>query len=86
MIFGDALATDLLSFPSDATKCQILQVDDLLLMAETCSQCWEGTKTPLGLLGQAGYQVSWKKAQICQTEAKFLGFVIKQSRCTLGLE
>ena len=87
MIFGEALATDLLSFPSDTTKCQILQyVEDLLLMAETCSLCWEGTKTFLGLLDQAGYKVSWKKAQICQTEVKYLRFIIKKGRRALGIE
>ena len=87
MIFGEALATDLLSFPSDTTKCQILQyVEDLLLMAEICSLCWEGTKTFLGLLDQAGYKVSWKKAQICQTEVKYLRFIIKKGRLALGIE
>ena len=61
-IFGEALTTELPSFPSDA-KCQILQyVDDLLLMAETRTQCWEGTKTLLGLLEEAEYKVSWEKA------------------------
>ena len=50
-IFEEALATDLLSFPLDATKCQILQnVDELLHMAQSRTQCWEGTKTFLGLL------------------------------------
>lgn len=55
MIFGEALAGKEISFPLDTTKCQIPQyVEDLLLMAETCSQCWEGTKTLLGLLDQLG--------------------------------
>ena len=55
-------------------------------MAETRSQCWEGTKTPFDLLDQAGCQVSQKKAQICQTEVRYLGFVIKERRRSLGLE
>ena len=60
-IFGEALTTDLLSFPSDA-KQTLQYVDNLLLMAETRTQSWEGTQTLLGLLEQAGYEMSWKKA------------------------
>lgn len=40
----------------------------------------------MGLLDQDGYQVSRKKAQICQTELKYLGFVIKERRRALDLE
>ena len=29
---------------------------------------------------EAGYQVSKKKAQICKEEAKYLGFVLKNTR------
>ena len=51
-------------------------MSDLLLAAETKKKCWEGTKTLLQLLMEAGYQVLKKKAQICKEEVKYLGFFL----------
>ena len=52
-------------------------MDDLLLAAETKEKCWEGTKTLLQQLMEAGYWVSKKKAQICK-EVRYPGFVLKK--------
>ena len=53
-------------------------MSDLLLAAETKKKCWEGTKTLLQLLMEAGYWVLKKKAQICKEEVRYLGFVLKK--------
>ena len=54
-IFGEALASDLDSFHPKEYGCWLLQyMDDLLLAAETKEKCWEGTKTLLQLLMEAG--------------------------------
>ena len=78
-IFGEALASDLDSFHPEKYRCRLLQyVDDQLLAAETKKKCWEGTKTLLQLLMEAGYWVLKKKAQICKEEVRYLGFVLKK--------
>ena len=46
-------------------------MDDLLLAAETKEKCWEGTKTLLQQLMEAGYWVSKKKGQIYKDEVRF---------------
>jgi hypothetical protein len=43
-------------------------MDDLLLASRNQEECWEGTKALLARLSEAGYKVSWKKAQVCQQE------------------
>ena len=53
-------------------------MDDLLLATETWEECWEGTPALLQLLAEAGYRVSRKKAQICQEEVRYLGFVLRE--------
>ena len=78
-IFGEALASDLDSFHPEEYRCWLLQyMSDLLLAAETKKKCWEGTKTLLQLLMEAGYRVLKKKAQICKEEVRYLGFVLKK--------
>ena len=78
-IFGEALASDLDSFHPEEYRCWLLQyMSDLLLAAETKKKCWEGTKTLLQLLMEAGYWVLKKKAQICKEEVRYLGFVLKK--------
>jgi hypothetical protein len=68
-LFGEALAADLSTFPEENPSCTLLQyVDDLLLASHDRERCWEGTKALLARLSEAGYKVSWKKAQICQRE------------------
>lgn len=59
-------------------------MDNLLLAAENKDDCWEGTKASLGLLMEAGYPVSKKKARICQEEVRYLGFVLKRGTRLLG--
>ena len=53
-------------------------MDDLLLSPKTKKKCWEGKKTLLQLLTEAGYRVLKKKAQICKEEVRYLGFVLKK--------
>ncbi|KAK1346625.1 LOW QUALITY PROTEIN: hypothetical protein QTO34_000485 [Cnephaeus nilssonii] len=74
-LFSGALASDLSS--QDRTW------DNLLLVSSTRAQCWEGTRALLRLLTETGYQVSKKKAQICQKEVKFW---ITQGKQRLGTE
>ena len=61
-------------------------MDDLLLASPTQGDCWRGTKALLALLSTTGYKVSWKKAQICRHEVKYLGVVILKERWALGHE
>ena len=78
-LFGEALAVDLAAFPRETLNCTLLQyVDDLLLASPTQGDCWRGTKALLALLSTTGYKVSWKKAQICRQEVKYLGSVISK--------
>ena len=68
-LFGVVLAADLTKFLRETTGYVLLQyVDDLLLASDTQENCTRGTKTLLQLLSDSGYQVSWKKAQICQQQ------------------
>jgi hypothetical protein len=61
-------------------------VDELLLAAANYQDCLKGTELLFHLLGEAGYKVSQKKAQICQDQVKYLGFHISQGRWNLGAE
>jgi hypothetical protein len=58
----------------------------LLLAAANYQDCLKGTELLFHLLGEAGYKVSQKKAQICQDQVKYLGFHISQGRWNLGAE
>ena len=60
-------------------------MDNLLLAAAQQDQCWRGTLALLGWLEQAGYKVSWKKAQVCQQQVHYLGFNITAGRRTLEI-
>ena len=40
----------------------------------------------MALLSTIGYKVSWKKAQICRQEVKYLGFVMSKGHWALGHE
>lgn len=76
-LFGEALAVDPAAFPGETLNCILLQyVDDLLLASLTHEDCWKSTNALLAPLSTSGYKVSWKKAQICRQEVKYLGFVI----------
>jgi hypothetical protein len=68
-LFGETLAADLSTFLEENPSCTLLQyMDDLLLASRNQEECWEGTKALLARLSEAGYKVSWKKAQVCQQE------------------
>jgi hypothetical protein len=86
-LFGEALTVDLSTFPEEDLSCTLLKyVPDLLLASYDQEKCWEGTKAFLAQLSEAGYKVSWKKAQVCQHEVRYLGFIISQGQCALSLE
>lgn len=86
-LLEEAVGQDLRSFISSEADLTFLQyVDDLLLAATTKDCCWEGTCQLLELLTQAGYWVLWRKAQICQPQVKYLGFLISQGKRTLSQE
>jgi hypothetical protein len=66
-IFGTALVSDLKAFSADQHGCALLHyMDYLLLFWPTQEECMEGIHLLLSLLWEAGYNVSQKKAQICQ--------------------
>ena len=84
---GEALAAELTSFPRDATRCTLLQdVGDLLLARDTQESFTKGTKVPLQLLSDPGHRVSKRKAQICQQQVRYLGFLLTQGSRELGPE
>jgi hypothetical protein len=67
--FREALVVDLLIFLEEIPSCTLFQyMDDLLLASNNQEKCWVGTKALLAQLSKAGYEVSWKKAQVCQQE------------------
>jgi hypothetical protein len=62
----EALSQDLLAFRAEHPGIVLLQyVDDLLLAAETKTDCREATEDLLKGLGDKEYRVSAKKAQFC---------------------
>jgi hypothetical protein len=85
-IFRTALASDLKAFSANQHGCTLLQyIDDLLQAGPTQKNCIEGMHL-LSLLCEAGYKVSWKKAQIYQNTIKYLGFHLLQSQHRLSPE
>jgi hypothetical protein len=78
-LFREALAADLSTFPEANPRYTLLQyMDDLLLASHNQGKCWEGTKALLAQLSEAGYKVSWKKAQVCQQEVRYLRLIISE--------
>ena len=55
-------------------------VDDLLLAAETREDCEIETQNLLGELGKLAYRASAKKAQLCQIEVTYLGYVLRDGQ------
>jgi hypothetical protein len=54
-------------------------MDDLLLASHDQEKCWAGvTKALLARFSEAGYKVSWKKAQVCQQEVRYLRLIISE--------
>ncbi|MEJ1276207.1 hypothetical protein NN561_007111 [Cricetulus griseus] len=55
-------------------------VDDLLLVASTQELCLDGTRKLLKELGELGYWVSAKKAQLCRSEVTYLGYTLREGK------
>ena len=51
-----------------------------MLVASTQELCLDGTKKLLHELGELGYRVSAKKAQLCRTEVTYLGYTLRQGK------
>uniref|UniRef100_A0A8C8RJP0 ribonuclease H n=1 Tax=Pelusios castaneus TaxID=367368 RepID=A0A8C8RJP0_9SAUR len=79
-IFGEALTRDLLPFRATTSATLLQYVDDLLLGTETREECLQATRSLLLHLCERGYRVSKKKAQLCQTSVRYLGFIISQGQ------
>ncbi|XP_048200257.1 LOW QUALITY PROTEIN: protein NYNRIN-like [Perognathus longimembris pacificus] len=78
-LFDEALHRDLADFRVQHPALMLLQyVDDLLLAATSERECREGTRDLLHALGTLGYRASAKKAQICQQQVTYLGYLIKK--------
>lgn len=54
-----------------------IYVDDRLKAADTLNACKAVTKELLKTLGDLGYRVSAKEAQLSQTVATYLGYILK---------
>lgn len=80
-LFDEALHQDLAPFKARHPQVTLLQyVDDLLLAAQMHEACIAGTKELLNELGEFGYRVSAKKAQLCKTEVTYLGYTLRDGR------
>lgn len=80
-LFDEALHRDLADFRIQHSNLLLLQyVDDLLLAATSESDCQAGTEALLQTLGNLGYRASAKKAQICQQQVTYLGYLIKEGQ------
>ncbi|KAF6333320.1 hypothetical protein mRhiFer1_008097 [Rhinolophus ferrumequinum] len=86
-LFGEALASDLATFPREEYHCSPLQyVDDLLLACVTETECQTMTQALLSHLAKTGYRVTWKKAQLCRKQVQYLGFVLSKGQWALSTE
>lgn len=80
-LFDEALHRDLAPFRALNPQVVLLQyVDDLLVAAPTYEDCKEGTQKLLQELSKLGYRVSAKKAQLCQKEVTYLGYLLKEGK------
>ena len=52
-------------------------MDDLLISVETFEACKAISEGMLRTLGDLGYRVPAKKAQLCQTKVTYLGYILK---------
>lgn len=77
-IFNEAFHQDWAHFRTSHPRVMLLQyVDDLLLAGTSAEECRKGTELLLKELPQLGYRASTKKAQICQQEVTYLGYLLK---------
>ena len=84
-LFDKALARDLLGFRECHPEVTLLQyVDDLLIASPTYELCLQATKQLLMTLGQLGYRVSAKKAQLCQSTVTYLGYKLHEGKRALS--
>ena len=80
-LFDEALHRDLADFRIQHPDLILLQyVDDLLLAATSEPDCQQGTRALLQTLGDLGYRASAKKAQLCQKQVKYLGYLLKEGQ------
>ena len=79
--FDEALHEDLGEFRQQHPQLTLLQyVDDLLIAAKDQQTCLMGARELLQTLGKSGYRASAKKAQICQPEVTYLGYVLREGQ------
>jgi hypothetical protein len=84
-LFDEALSQYLTAFRAEHPEIVLLQyVDDLLLAAENETDCRGATEDLLKDLGDKGYHVSAKKAQLCTPMATYLGYDLTQGERTLS--
>lgn len=80
-MFDEALHRDLAPFQAKNTQVTLLHyVDDLLLATETHKDCEIGTQNLLVELGELGYGISAKKAQLSQREVTYLGCTLRDGQ------
>lgn len=80
-IFDEALHCNFGEYREAHPYLTLLQyVDDLLIAADSETDCLGGTKDLLRALGELEYWASFKKAQICQREVNYLGYILKDGQ------
>lgn len=84
-VFDEALSQDLKDYRVEHPSVTLLQyVEDLLLATESREDCETARRNLLQTLGDLGYKVSAKKAQLCQTSVAYLDYHIMEGECTLS--
>ncbi|XP_061469397.1 uncharacterized protein LOC133378790 [Rhineura floridana] len=78
-IFSQQLNKDLISWQEENGPL-LIYVDDILLPSPDFDTCWKYSKSLLQTLEALGYRASQKKAQICQLEVEYLGFIIQKDQ------
>ena len=84
-LFGQALASDLLSLPLPKSKL-ILYVDDILLCSPSLETSRTDTAALLNFLSKRGYRVSPSKAQLSTTQVTYLGLTITPTQKAITLD
>uniref|UniRef100_A0A803TB90 ribonuclease H n=1 Tax=Anolis carolinensis TaxID=28377 RepID=A0A803TB90_ANOCA len=85
-IFSQSLTLELDRWPDRDQGVLLQYIDDLLLCCEDVPTCERLTISLLNFLGEAGFKVSRKKAQICKDTVRYLGFDVSQGQRALGPE
>ena len=79
-LFAEALHRDLAPFRANNPQITLLQYVDDLVATKTLKECECGTQDLLAELGELGYRVLAKKAQLCRTEVTYLGYTLKNGQ------